>query len=144
MLRKKHYLAVGAVTLVTVLVLSLPSGAVSHLKLAIGGLFLPLFGSVSAVRQLPGRAANNLLPRAELLKEIETLQRENDQLKLQNSQAGAISRETTSSARKSAGSASNRGSSSPPASFSATRPIGGAPSRLTSAGATAWQPTCRC
>ena len=93
MLRKKHYLALGAVTLVTALALSLPSGAVSHLKLAISGLFLPLFGSVHAVRQLPDRAANTLLPRSELLKEIETLQRENDQLKFQNAQAAAIARE---------------------------------------------------
>jgi len=93
MLRKKHYLALGAVTLVTALALSLPSGVVSHLKLAIGGLFLPLFGSVNAVRQLPARAADTLLPRSELLKDIATLQRENDQLKFQNSQAAAIARE---------------------------------------------------
>ena len=93
MLRKKHYLALGAVTLVTALVLSLPSGAVSHLKLAISALFLPLFGSVHAARQLPERAANSLLPRSELLKEIETLHRENDRLKFQNSLAIAIARE---------------------------------------------------
>jgi len=93
MLRKKHYLALGAVTLATALVLSLPSGAVSQLKLAIGGLFLPLFGSVNAVRQLPDRAADALLPRGELLKKVESLQRENQQLKFQNSQAAFIARE---------------------------------------------------
>ena len=93
MLRKKHYFALGAVTLVTALLLCLPSGAVSHLKLAIGGLFLPLFGSVNAVRQLPDRAAGVLLPRGELLKEIESLQRENQQLKFQNSQAASIALE---------------------------------------------------
>ena len=93
MLRKKHYLALGAVTLVTALLLCLPSGAVSHLKLAIGGLFLPLFGSVNAVRQLPDQATGVLLPRSELLKEIEALQRENQQLKFQNSQAASIARE---------------------------------------------------
>ena len=63
MLKRKHYLALGAVTLVTALVLSLPSRAASHLKLAIGGLFLPLFGAANAVRQLPERAADSLLPR---------------------------------------------------------------------------------
>jgi len=93
MLRKKHYFALGAVTLVTALLLCLPSGAVSHLKLAIGGLFLPLFGSVNAVRQLPDRAADALLPRGELLKKVESLQRENQQLKFQNSQAAFIARE---------------------------------------------------
>jgi rod shape-determining protein MreC len=93
MLRKKHYFALGAVTLVTALLLCLPSGAVSHLKLAIGGLFLPLFGSVNAVRQLPDQAADALLPRSELLKKIESLQRENQQLKFQNSQAASVARE---------------------------------------------------
>ena len=93
MLKRKHYLALGAVTLVTALVLSLPSRAVSHLKLGIGGLFLPLFGAANAARQLPDRAAYALLPRSELLKEIETLQNENQRLKVQNSQAAATARE---------------------------------------------------
>jgi rod shape-determining protein MreC len=81
------------VTLVMALLLCLPSGAVSRLKLAIGGLFLPLFGSVNAVRQLPDRAVGALLPRGELLKKIESLQRENQQLQFQNSQAAFIARE---------------------------------------------------
>jgi rod shape-determining protein MreC len=93
MLKRKHYLALGAVTLVTALVLSLPSRAVSHLKLGIGGLFLPLFGAVNTTRQLPDRAADAILPRSELLKEIETLQCENQQLKVQNLQAAATARE---------------------------------------------------
>jgi rod shape-determining protein MreC len=93
MLKRKHYLALGAVTLVAALLLSLPSRAVSHLKLAIGGLFLPLFGAVNAVRQLPDRAADAILPRSELLKEIETLQIENQQLKTQNLQVAATARE---------------------------------------------------
>jgi rod shape-determining protein MreC len=93
MLRKKHYLALGAVTLVTALALCLPSRAVSHLKLGIGGLFQPLFGAVNAARQLPSRAANTLLPRGELLKEIESLQRENQEYKVRQQQADAIARE---------------------------------------------------
>jgi len=93
MLRKKHYLALGAVTLVTGLLLSLPSRAVSHLKLGIGGLFLPLFGAVNAARQLPVRAADQMLPRGELLQEIETLQRENQRLEARQSQAAATARE---------------------------------------------------
>jgi rod shape-determining protein MreC len=93
MFKQKHYFALGAVTLVTVLVLSLPSRTVSHLKLAIGGLFLPLFGSVNAVRQLPGRAADAVLPRSELLQEIENLRRENQQLEVRLQQADTIARE---------------------------------------------------
>ncbi len=44
MFRKKHYLAVGAVTLVAVLILSLPHSVTSRLKLAVRALFLQLFG----------------------------------------------------------------------------------------------------
>jgi rod shape-determining protein MreC len=93
MLRKKHYIAVGAVTLVTVLLLSLPSRAVSHLKLGIGGLFLPLFGAVNAARQFPAEAADIILPRSELLNEIQGLRHENLELKVRQQQADAIARE---------------------------------------------------
>ncbi len=93
MFKQKHYLALGAVTLVTVLLLSLPSRAVSHLKLGIGGLFLPLFGAVNAARQLPDRAADAILPRGELLKEIENLRRENQEFKVRQQQTDAIARE---------------------------------------------------
>jgi rod shape-determining protein MreC len=93
MFKRKHYLALGAVTLVTVLVLSLPSRAASHLKLTIGGLFLPLFGLAGAGQQLPGEAVDAVLPRRELLRQIETLRRENQQLKVQQLQAAAIARE---------------------------------------------------
>jgi rod shape-determining protein MreC len=93
MFKQKHYLALGAVTLVTVLLLSLPSRAVLHLKLGIGGLFLPLFGAVNAARQLPDRAADAVLPRGELLKELENLRRENEQLNVRQQQADAIARE---------------------------------------------------
>jgi len=93
MFKQKHYFALGAVTLLTVLVLSLPSRAVSHLKLTIGGLFLPLFGAVNTARQLPVRAADMILPRGELLQEVEILQRENQRLEVQQSQAVAAARE---------------------------------------------------
>jgi rod shape-determining protein MreC len=93
MFKQKHYFALGAVTLLTVLLLSLPSRAVSHLKLAIGGLFLPLFGAVNTARQLPVRATDLVLPRSELLQEVETLQRENQRLEVLQSQATATIRE---------------------------------------------------
>jgi rod shape-determining protein MreC len=93
MFKRKHYFAFSAVILVTVVVLSLPSRAVSRLRLAIGGLFLPLIGAVSAAKQLPDRAADALLPRGELLKEIETLRRENEECRVRQQQADALARE---------------------------------------------------
>jgi rod shape-determining protein MreC len=93
MFKQKHYLALGAVTLVAVLVLSLPSRAVSHLKLAVGSLFLPLFGLANSAQQLPADLADSVLPRRELLRQIDTLRRQNDQIKVQSLQAAATARE---------------------------------------------------
>src|SRR5580698_2112633 len=93
MFKQKHYLALGAVTLVAVLVLSLPSSAVSHLKLAVGSLFLPLFGLANSAQQLPADLADSVLPRRELLKQIDNLRRQNQQLKEQQIQTASIARE---------------------------------------------------
>jgi rod shape-determining protein MreC len=93
MFRKKQNLAIGAVTLVALLILSLPPSATSRLKLALGSLFLPLFGLTSAVPQLPVDLVNNVLPRRELLQQIAALRKENDQMKVQALQAAAIARE---------------------------------------------------
>jgi rod shape-determining protein MreC len=93
MFRKKHYLALGAVTLVTVLVLSLPTRATSRLKIAFGSLFLPLFGLSNGAQQLPVELANTVLPRRELLKEIDRLQRENHELKVRQNQSNAVASE---------------------------------------------------
>jgi rod shape-determining protein MreC len=93
MLRKKHYLALGAVVLVALLILSLPQRATSRLKLAVGSLFLPLFGLLNTAQQLPADAADAVMPRRALLKEISRLQQENQQLRIQITQAAAIERE---------------------------------------------------
>lgn len=93
MIRKKHYLALGAVVLVVLVILSLPPHAASRLKLAIGSWFLPPFGLVNTAEQLPADAADAIMPRRALLKEIKNLQRKNQQLRIQNTQAVAIERE---------------------------------------------------
>jgi rod shape-determining protein MreC len=93
MFKQKNYLALGAVVFVAVLVLSLPTRATSRLKLAVGSWFLPLFGLAGAVQQLPADLADSVLPRRELLQQIDTLRRENQQLKTQAVQNAAIDRE---------------------------------------------------
>ena len=93
MFKQKNYIGPGIVALVAVLVLSLPSSATSRLKLAIGSLFLPLFGLANTGQQLPTDLANSVLPRRELLKEIGTLRRENQQLKAQQLQSQATANE---------------------------------------------------
>ena len=93
MFKRNNYLALGAVVLVAVLLLSLPTRATSRLKLAIGSLFLPLFGLAGTGQQLPADLAGSVLPRRELLKRIDVLQRENAQLKIQLQQSAAVARE---------------------------------------------------
>ena len=93
MFKQKNYLALGAVVFVAVLLLSLPTRATSRLKLAVGSWFLPLFGLAAESQQLPADLADSVLPRRELLKEIDDLRRENQQLKEQQIQTAAIARE---------------------------------------------------
>jgi rod shape-determining protein MreC len=93
MFKQKHYLALGAVTLVALLIFSLPPSVTGRLKLAVGSLFLPLFGLVNTAQQLPVAAADAVLSRRELLQLAEKLRRENDQLKVQALQANATARE---------------------------------------------------
>lgn len=93
MFKQKHYLALGAVTLATLLIFSLPPSAVSRLKLAIGSLFLPLFGLTNTAQQLPVAAADAVLTRRELLQQLELARRENQQLKIQALQASATANE---------------------------------------------------
>ena len=93
MFRKKNYLALGAVTLLALLILSLPPRVTAQLKLTIGSLFLPLFGLANTTQQLPADLADSVLPRRELLQQIDRLRRENDQYKALAVQTAAIARE---------------------------------------------------
>ena len=86
MLRRQHYIALGLVLLVTLALLNLPSRTTARFKLAIGSLFLPLFGLAGSAQQLTGTAGDALLTRRELLKLLEGLRQENQQLRLQAQQ----------------------------------------------------------
>jgi rod shape-determining protein MreC len=95
MFRKKNYLALGAVTLLALLILSLPPRVTARFRLAAGSLFLPLFGLANTAQQLPADLADTVLPRRELLQEIDRLNRENDRYKVLAMQADAIARENS-------------------------------------------------
>ena len=83
MLKRQYYITIGLVLLVVLVALNLPEPAAGKLKLAVGGLFLPLFGMTGAAQHLAQQAANTLAPRGALLKEIDGLRRENQQLREQ-------------------------------------------------------------
>ena len=48
MLKRPHYIAVGLIVLLTLVILNLPGQTTARLKLGIGSLFLPLFGLASS------------------------------------------------------------------------------------------------
>ncbi len=93
MLRRPHYVALGVVLVLTLVILNLPSRTTDRLKLGIGSLFLPLFGLAGSAHQLAGAGTETLLSRRELLRLNGRLQLENQQLRLQSMQALAISNE---------------------------------------------------
>jgi cell shape-determining protein MreC len=63
------------------------------LKLAISGLFLPLFGLVGSSQDLTDKAGNAVVPRKQLVKELEALQKENQELRVRAMQWEATTQE---------------------------------------------------
>jgi rod shape-determining protein MreC len=93
MLKRSHYIALGVVVLLTLILLNLPSHTAARLKLAVGSLFLPLFGLANSSDQLANKAGDAITTRRELLKENDSLRRENQELRLQAMQAQEMARE---------------------------------------------------
>ena len=87
MLKRPHYIALGLVVLLTLVILNLPSQTSARFKLGIGSLFLPLFGLAGSSQQLAGTMGDTVVSRRELLRLNDELRRENQQLRLQAMQA---------------------------------------------------------
>jgi rod shape-determining protein MreC len=90
MFRRPHYIALSLVGLLTLMVLNLPHQAAGQLKLAIAGLFLPLFGLSKSSQQLAREAGDALLPRRELLRQLDELRHTNQQLQIRAMQAEGV------------------------------------------------------
>src|ERR1041384_3328959 len=80
MLKRQYSLATGLVLLIVLVLLNLPEQPAARIKLALGGLFLPLFGIAGSVQQLTQQIGNTLVPRGTLLKQIEQLRQQLMQL----------------------------------------------------------------
>lgn len=93
MLKRSHHLSLGLMVLLTLLLLNLPGPTAARLKLAIGSLFLPLFGLAASSQQLSAQAVDLALPRRELIRQNERLRRQNQELELRLLQAAEIARE---------------------------------------------------
>src|SRR5438093_6687207 len=83
MLKRQYSIATGLVLLIVLVVLNLPEQPAARIKLALGGLFLPLFGMAGSVQHLTQEVGNSLVPRSTLLKQLDQLRRENEELRQQ-------------------------------------------------------------
>jgi rod shape-determining protein MreC len=93
MLKRPHFIALGLVGLLVLVVLNLPHQTASQIKLAVGSLFLPLFGLSRSSQQLARDAGDAALSRVELLRQNQELRRTNQVLQLYAAQADAALRE---------------------------------------------------
>jgi len=93
MFKRPYYIAVALVALLTLLVLNLPSRTTTRFKLALGSIFLPLFGVAGGMQQAVARTGDSLLPKSELIRANEALRRQNDALRLQAIQAAETASE---------------------------------------------------
>jgi rod shape-determining protein MreC len=93
MLKRPHYIALGLSVFLTLVILNLPGKITARLKLGLGSLFVPLFGLANTVQQQGTRAADAVLPRSEIIREKDALQRQNQELRLQLMQAEGMVRE---------------------------------------------------
>ncbi len=90
MFKRAHYVAMSAVLLLVLLLLSLPDQAAARVKLAVSALFIPLFGLTQSTQTATGKVADVALPRGVLLSQMEQLRQENDRLRVLQMQADAI------------------------------------------------------
>ncbi len=93
MLKRPHYIVLGLVVLLTLVILNLPTKTTAQLKLGIGSLFVPFFGLANSTQQLVGRGADALLPRSELLRQNQAFRQQNQELRLQAAEAERVARE---------------------------------------------------
>lgn len=93
MLKRPHFIALGVAGLLALVVLNLPHHTAAQLKLAIGSLFLPLFGLTKSAHEATENTGEKLTTRAELLRENDALRRTNQVLQLAAAQAEVLLRD---------------------------------------------------
>lgn len=93
MLKRPHYIALGLVLVLTLMILNLPTKTTARLKLGIGSLFVPLFGLANSGQQAANRAGDALLSKSELIRQNELLREQNQELRLQLARNEGIARE---------------------------------------------------
>lgn len=93
MLKRPHYIALAIVAMAALVLLNLPSQTAERLKLVVGSVFVPLFGLAGSAQKLGESAGIRAIPKTTLIRELESLRRENRELRLQLMQAQELARE---------------------------------------------------
>ena len=86
MFKRPHYIVVGGVVLLGIVLVALPRETSSRIKLAMSSLFLPLFGMANAGSKAADKATDLIMPRRVLEAQLEALKKENTDLKFQLTQ----------------------------------------------------------
>jgi rod shape-determining protein MreC len=82
MLKKSHYIILFFVVLLALALMQLPGGTMGKFKLAISGLFLPLFGLSNSTHAWLAQTREELVPRRDLVRQLDQLRRDNQVLQL--------------------------------------------------------------
>jgi len=86
MLKRPHYIALGVVVILTIILLKLPARTSTNLKLAISGFFLPLFGLAGSAEELANSSSYAVVPKSALIERIAQLEKENKESQLRLTQ----------------------------------------------------------
>src|SRR3954469_7669207 len=93
MLNKRYYIALGIVVVMTLFLLKLPQRAAHQVKRGVAGFFLPLFCLQASAAHFSDKAATAVTSKAELARQLEQAERQNQELRIQLSQADELTRE---------------------------------------------------
>jgi rod shape-determining protein MreC len=93
MLRRPHIIALAVVVILALVILNLPHQTANQIKLAIGSLFLPLFGLSRGSQQVARHVGDAMVSNAELRRQNEELRRTNEVLQLYKAQADSALQE---------------------------------------------------
>ena len=90
MLYRQSYLPLGLMLLITLALLKLPARTALQAKLAVSGLFLPLFALTASAQDLGDKVGSSMVSGPELARQLKEMRRDNDALKLRLLEARAI------------------------------------------------------
>ena len=91
--RSSYQIACATVAVLTLVLLNLPPRTAERVKGWVGHSFLPFFGIKKGIQYIGGKTIDSTLPRAELIRELNTLHQTNQILKMDLARLDGISKE---------------------------------------------------